>query len=282
MKTLACVFGLCIFTVGAVGIIAPSSLIWIARRAATPGAFYAVATTRVAFGLVLVLEAPASRAPKALRVLGYVIRARRDRDGSDGPGGDGSRSRRHRLVVGTGHRRHPPHRAPSMALAGFVAYAVPRIDARRRGDNRWTRSACLIPASASAGGAGVRLRHGRSAAAVVGFAVTDQFEIVLPHAGFDTQGSEPASEQPSWPSSSAGSNDGDERTVTIRRASADEPSGAELEVLKQVYYAAYRDGPSPGLSWPGLIYVRVRSTWHPVQTTTASTHRRSSNSMPAN
>jgi len=56
-----------------VGIVAPSSLVWIARRAVTPGAFYVVATARVTFGLALVLVAPASRAPKALRVLGYVI-----------------------------------------------------------------------------------------------------------------------------------------------------------------------------------------------------------------
>ena len=52
---------------------------------------------------------------------------------------------------------------------------------------------------------------------------------------------------------------GDERTVQYEGI-ADEPSGAELERLKQVYYSAYPDGPSR-LSWPGLIYVRVRPTW---------------------
>lgn len=61
-----------------------------------------------------------------------------------------------------------------------------------------------------------------------------------------------------------GSNDGDERTVQYEGI-ADEPSGAELERLKNVYYAAFPDGPSrlswPGLSWPGLIYVRVKPTW---------------------
>ncbi len=41
---------------------------------------------------------------------------------------------------------------------------------------------------------------------------------------------------------------------------ADEPSGSELERLKQTYYAVYPDGPSR-LQWPGLIYVRVRPTW---------------------
>jgi hypothetical protein len=51
----------------------------------------------------------------------------------------------------------------------------------------------------------------------------------------------------------------DERTVQYEGI-ADEPSGTELEQLKQVYYAAYPDGPGR-LSWPGLIYVRVRPTW---------------------
>jgi len=56
-----------------------------------------------------------------------------------------------------------------------------------------------------------------------------------------------------------GSNDGDERTVQYEGL-ADEPSGSELERFKLVYYAAYPDGPKR-VSWPGLIYVRVRPTW---------------------
>ncbi len=73
MKTLAFVFGLCVAAVGAVGILAPSSLFWIAQHFVTPSAFYVVATVRVAFGLILILVASTSRAPKAVRVLGYVI-----------------------------------------------------------------------------------------------------------------------------------------------------------------------------------------------------------------
>ena len=73
MKNLAFVFGLCIVTVGGVGILAPSSLVWIARHSVTSGAFYLIAAVRVAFGLVLISAASASRSPKALRVLGYVI-----------------------------------------------------------------------------------------------------------------------------------------------------------------------------------------------------------------
>ena len=74
MKTLAFVFGLCILAVGAGGIFAPSGLVWIAQHfVVTSEAFYGLATVRVAFGLVLISVASASRAPKALRVLGYVI-----------------------------------------------------------------------------------------------------------------------------------------------------------------------------------------------------------------
>jgi hypothetical protein len=72
-KALAFMFGLCILTVGAVGILAPSSLVWVAHHFITSGPFYVIATVRVAFGLVLISAASASRSPKALRVLGYVI-----------------------------------------------------------------------------------------------------------------------------------------------------------------------------------------------------------------
>ena len=73
MRTLAFVFGLCISAVGAVGIFVPASLVWIAQHFATSGPFYALAAVRIAFGLILISVAPASRTPKGLRVLGYVI-----------------------------------------------------------------------------------------------------------------------------------------------------------------------------------------------------------------
>ena len=108
---------------------------------------------------------------------------------------------------------------------------------------------------------------GAAQAAVVGFAISDQFEIV-----FDTLESTRKAQNlrqnpkialvmggltaPGMPGA-AGIND--ERTVQYEGI-ADEPSGPEPEQLKQVYYAAYPDGPSR-LSWPGLIYVRVRPTW---------------------
>jgi general stress protein 26 len=95
-------------------------------------------------------------------------------------------------------------------------------------------------------------------AAVVGYAVTDKFEII-----FDTLDSTRKAhnlrKNPKVALVIGGLSDGEERTVQYEGV-ADEPSGEELERLKKVYYEAYPDGPSR-LSWPGLIYVRVKPTW---------------------
>jgi hypothetical protein len=99
---------------------------------------------------------------------------------------------------------------------------------------------------------------GGAQAAVVGIAVTDRFEIV-----FDTLESSRKAENlrrnPKLALVVGGLIVGDERTVQYEGI-ADEPSGIELERVKQAYYGVYPDGPSR-LSWPGLIYVRVRPTW---------------------
>jgi hypothetical protein len=73
VKALAFVIGLFIVAVGSAGVLAPSSLVWIAHHSETPGAFYTIATIRITFGLVLISVASASRAPKPVRILGYVI-----------------------------------------------------------------------------------------------------------------------------------------------------------------------------------------------------------------
>jgi hypothetical protein len=73
LATTAFVIGLLIGAVGAAGVIAPSGLVWIADHFVSPGAFYVIATVRVAFGVVLISVASASRAPRTLRVLGYLI-----------------------------------------------------------------------------------------------------------------------------------------------------------------------------------------------------------------
>jgi len=98
---------------------------------------------------------------------------------------------------------------------------------------------------------------GSPQAAVVGVAITDRFEIV-----FDTVDSTRKARNLRRNSKVAfviGGLTGEERTIQYEGI-ADEPSGPELEHLKAVYYQVYPDGPSR-LSWPGLIYVRVRPTW---------------------
>ena len=99
---------------------------------------------------------------------------------------------------------------------------------------------------------------GAMQAAVVGIAVTERFEIV-----FDTLSSSRKAQNlrrnPKVALVIGGLSNGEERTVQYE-GFADEPGGDELERLKQAYYQVYPDGPSR-LSWPGLIYVRVRPTW---------------------
>jgi hypothetical protein len=95
-------------------------------------------------------------------------------------------------------------------------------------------------------------------AAVIGFAVTDGFEIV-----FDTLGSTRKARNlranPRLALVIGGLDAGDERTVQYEGL-ADEPSGVERERIKAAYYAVFPDGPSRA-NWPGLIYVRVKPTW---------------------
>jgi general stress protein 26 len=99
---------------------------------------------------------------------------------------------------------------------------------------------------------------GAAQAAVVGIAITDRFEIV-----FDTLSSSRKAQNlrrnPKVALVIGGLSDGEERTVQYE-GFADEPSGHELERLKQAYYQVYPDGPGR-LSWPGLIYVRARPAW---------------------
>jgi hypothetical protein len=72
MKTLAFVMSLVIIAVGAVGILAPRALVWIAQHSLAPAELYSVAAVRVAFGLLLVSVASGSRAPKTLRVVAFI------------------------------------------------------------------------------------------------------------------------------------------------------------------------------------------------------------------
>jgi hypothetical protein len=77
VKTVAFVIGLCIFAVGAVGILAPSTFIWIAHHADAPVDLYIISAFRFAFGVLLFSVASNSRAPRTLRVvaLGPILAA---------------------------------------------------------------------------------------------------------------------------------------------------------------------------------------------------------------
>ena len=74
MRSAALVVAVFTIVVGIVGLISPDSGT-MARRLyfATPVGLYAAAVVRLAMGLVVILYAPASRAPKVLRALGALM-----------------------------------------------------------------------------------------------------------------------------------------------------------------------------------------------------------------
>jgi Pyridoxamine 5'-phosphate oxidase len=99
---------------------------------------------------------------------------------------------------------------------------------------------------------------GTPQAAVVGFVVTDTFEII-----FDTVDTTRKVVNLRRNAACAfvigGTSSGDERTVQLEGI-VDEPAGTDLESLKEVYFARFPDGRERQY-WPGLIYVRVRPQW---------------------
>lgn len=100
--------------------------------------------------------------------------------------------------------------------------------------------------------------QGAPQAALVGIAVTDMFEIV-----FDTLATtRKARNLRASPRAAfvlGGWADADERTVQYE-GMADEPAGAELQRIKETYFAAWPDGVARA-SWSGITYFRVRPTW---------------------
>jgi hypothetical protein len=73
MRPLALLVALFIMVVGIVGVVAPDRLMAAGRYVITPVGLYAIAALRVGMGLVLMLVAPTSRAPKTLRAVGAVV-----------------------------------------------------------------------------------------------------------------------------------------------------------------------------------------------------------------
>jgi len=99
---------------------------------------------------------------------------------------------------------------------------------------------------------------GAPQAAIVGFAVGDDFQIV-----FDTVASTRKVVNLLANGRIAfvigGWAHGDERTVQYEGV-ADRPTGSELDRLKQMYFARFPDGRDRE-RWPGIIYFRARPTW---------------------
>jgi drug/metabolite transporter superfamily protein YnfA len=74
MRSAALLVALFTIAVGIVGLVSPDRVTTVRRLYfATPARLYAAGAVRVAMGLVLILCAPASRAPKTLRALGAVV-----------------------------------------------------------------------------------------------------------------------------------------------------------------------------------------------------------------
>ncbi len=100
---------------------------------------------------------------------------------------------------------------------------------------------------------------GAPQAAVIGVAVSEQLELV-----FDTMADTRKARNIRTDARVAlvmgGLVPGDERTVQLEGL-ADEPAGAELERLREVYFAVFPDGRERLANWPGLTHLRVRPHW---------------------
>jgi PPOX class probable F420-dependent enzyme len=104
----------------------------------------------------------------------------------------------------------------------------------------------MVEATVSAGG--------KAQAAVVGYAVSDELELV-----FDTLTSTRKYQNLRRDPRIAVVIGWDQVTVQLE-GDADFPEGSELERLRQCYFATYPDG-RERMAWPGITYVRVRPRW---------------------
>jgi hypothetical protein len=73
MARLALLVGMLIVAEGILGIAAPDPFLKAVRSFQTTPVIYLAAAIRLVFGVVLVRAAPTSRAPRVLRVFGYLM-----------------------------------------------------------------------------------------------------------------------------------------------------------------------------------------------------------------
>ena len=73
MRLLGLVIGALAILASAISFAVPDLRLSLERSAMTPTGLYAIAALRIAIGLVLVFAATASRAPRAVRVLGLIV-----------------------------------------------------------------------------------------------------------------------------------------------------------------------------------------------------------------
>ena len=73
MRLFGLVIGALVILASAISFAAPDLRLSVERSMMTPAGLYAIAAMRIAVGLVIVLVAPASRAPRAVRVLGLIV-----------------------------------------------------------------------------------------------------------------------------------------------------------------------------------------------------------------
>jgi hypothetical protein len=73
MALLALLIGLLLVVQGVLGLVAPDVFVTTTRFIQTPPVMYVAAVLRVVFGVVLVCAALGSRAPRFLRVFGFII-----------------------------------------------------------------------------------------------------------------------------------------------------------------------------------------------------------------
>lgn len=96
---------------------------------------------------------------------------------------------------------------------------------------------------------------GTPQAAIVGFGVSDDLEIV-----FDTTRETRKYRNLRADPRIALVIGWDDAITAQIEGVADFPDGDELERIRQVYFVAYPDG-RDRLAWPGITHVRVRPTW---------------------